>query len=96
MVSDSVASRVLGGVAAGETGGDAQRREVGDVAELTAFVVDQVLRHERGQRPDEEADDEDAVTSMTVTIFRRIAHSRSPAWSHHSRSGRGVILVAPA
>ena len=58
MVSDSVASRVRR-VAAGEVGGDAERGEVGDVAELTAFVVDQVLGHEHGQRQGEEPDGED-------------------------------------
>ena len=46
-------------MAAGEVGGDAQRGEVGDVAELVAFVVDQILGHEHRQRQGEEANGED-------------------------------------
>ena len=74
--------------AAGEIAGNAQRGEVGDVAELTAFVAIRYLATStasgRAQRPTAGT----AVTSMTVTIFRRIAHLSVP------RHGR--IAACPA
>ena len=46
-------------LAAGQVGGDAQRREVPVVGYLRPLVVHQVLRDEDGQRQGEQSDGED-------------------------------------